>query len=91
MASDTVFPHAKPSGVADHVVFLMTVNQAWTKARLRIARKSGFGLRTLLFVDTPKHSRKADFSWVRFITKKGGLVRLNLWITRRIRTGEICK
>lgn len=40
--------------VADHVVFLMTVNHVWTKARLRIARESGFGLRTLLLVDTPK-------------------------------------
>lgn len=39
--------------IADHVVFLMTINHAWTKARLRIARNNSFALRTLLMVDTP--------------------------------------
>ena len=47
--------------VADNVVFLMTVNHAWTKARLRIARENGFGLRTLLLVDTPKSFPQSGF------------------------------
>lgn len=47
--------------VADHVVFLMTINHAWTKARLRIARESGFGVRTLLLVDTPESFPQSGF------------------------------
>ena len=47
--------------VADQVVFLMTINHAWTKARLRIAREHGFGLRTLLLVDTPRSFPQSGF------------------------------
>ena len=47
--------------VADQVVFLMTVNHAWTKARLRIAKEQGFGLRTLLLVDTPESFPQSGF------------------------------
>lgn len=47
--------------VADQVVFLMTINHAWTKARLRIARENGFGLRTLLLVDTPRSFPQSGF------------------------------
>jgi hypothetical protein len=47
--------------VADQIVFLMTVNHAWTKARLRIARESGFSLRTLLLVDTPPSFPQSGF------------------------------
>jgi hypothetical protein len=46
---------------ADHVVFLMTINHTWTKARLRIARENGFGLRTLLLVDTPASFPQSGF------------------------------
>lgn len=38
---------------ADNVVFLMTVNHVWTKARLREMRSAGFGLREILLVPTP--------------------------------------
>lgn len=38
---------------ADHVVFLVTVNHLWTKARLRDIRAAGFGLKEILLVDTP--------------------------------------
>lgn len=47
--------------VADQVVFLMTINHAWTKARLRIARENGFGLRRLLLVDTPHSFPQSGF------------------------------
>lgn len=47
--------------VANNVVFLMTVNHAWTKARLRIARESGFGLKTLLLVDAPGSFPQSGF------------------------------
>ena len=47
--------------IADQVVFLMTINHAWTKARLRIARENGFGLRMLLLVDTPHSFPQSGF------------------------------
>ena len=47
--------------ISDHVVFLMTVNHAWTKARLRIAREHGFGLRAILLVDTPRSFPQSGF------------------------------
>lgn len=47
--------------VADHVVFLMTINHAWTKARLRIAHTHGFGLRTIVMVDTPRSFPQSGF------------------------------
>jgi hypothetical protein len=39
--------------LADHVVFLMTVNHAWTKARLRAADEAGFKIAGILLMDTP--------------------------------------
>ena len=47
--------------LADQVVFLMTVNHAWTRARLRIARERGFGLRAILLVDTPASFPQSGF------------------------------
>lgn len=39
--------------LANDVAFLMTVNHAWTKARLREMRQQGFGLRQIVLVATP--------------------------------------
>ncbi len=39
--------------LADNVVFLMTVNHVWTKARLREMQHSGFGLREIWLLATP--------------------------------------
>lgn len=39
--------------LADNVVFLMTVNHAWTKARLRDMYAAGFGLCQIHLVPTP--------------------------------------
>lgn len=39
----------------------MTINHAWTKARLRIARENGFGLRALILVDTPRSFPQSGF------------------------------
>jgi len=47
--------------VADHVAFLMTVNHAWTRARLRDAREAGFGLRKIILVDTPRSFPPSGF------------------------------
>ena len=39
--------------LAGDVMFLMTVNHAWTKARLKATQRAGFGIREILLVDTP--------------------------------------
>ena len=39
--------------VANRVAFLMTVNHAWTTARLRDAREAGFGIQQIILVETP--------------------------------------
>jgi hypothetical protein len=40
--------------LARDVAFLMTVNHTWTKARLREAFRSGFGLHEIVLVPTPR-------------------------------------
>lgn len=47
--------------VADHVAVLMTVNHAWTKARLRDAKTAGFGLRRIILVNMPASFPQSGF------------------------------
>lgn len=47
--------------LSDHVVFLLTINHMWTKARLRDIRESGFGIREILLVDMPKTFPQSGF------------------------------
>jgi hypothetical protein len=39
--------------VADHIVFLMTVNHAWTKARLRDVKEMGFSIKEIALLEMP--------------------------------------
>lgn len=47
--------------LADEVVFLMTVNHVWTKARLRDMKTAGFGLRQIALVEMPKEFPASGF------------------------------
>lgn len=47
--------------VADNVVFLVTVNHAWTKARIRDVHQAGFGMKEILLVDMPKSFPQSGF------------------------------
>lgn len=47
--------------VADHVVFLMTVNHVWTKARIRDIRDHGFGLKEIALVEMPPEFPQSGF------------------------------
>jgi hypothetical protein len=47
--------------VADQIVFLMTINHVWTKARLRDIRAAGFGLREIVLVDMPPTFPQSGF------------------------------
>ncbi|MFH1498866.1 MAG: hypothetical protein ABII82_13690, partial [Verrucomicrobiota bacterium] len=46
---------------AENVVFLMTINHVWTKARLRIATENQFGLKTIVLTETPKSFPQSGF------------------------------
>jgi hypothetical protein len=46
---------------ADNVVFLMTINHAWTKARLRDAKAAGFGLSQIILLETPVEFPQTGF------------------------------
>ncbi len=41
--------------VSEHVVFLVTVNHLWTRARVRDVKAAGFGLREIVLVDMPRN------------------------------------
>lgn len=47
--------------LADHVVFLLTINHLWTKARLRDIHAAGFGIREILLVDMPASFPQSGF------------------------------
>jgi hypothetical protein len=47
--------------LADNVVFLMTVNHAFTKARLRDVKEAGFGIEEICLMDTPKEFPQSGF------------------------------
>jgi hypothetical protein len=47
--------------ISDNIVFLLTINHIFTKARLRLIEKHGFGIKEILFVDTPKEFPQMGF------------------------------
>lgn len=47
--------------VSDNVVYLVTVNHLWTKARVRDAREAGFGIRGQLLVPMPPEFPSSGF------------------------------
>jgi hypothetical protein len=48
--------------LADHVVYLVTVNHWWTRARVRSVRDAGFGYRDLLLIETPDTFKATGFA-----------------------------
>jgi len=61
----------KSFAVADNIVFLMTVNHAFTKARIRMMREAGFGIREILFCDMPKDFPQSGFQLGAVYYKRG--------------------
>lgn len=46
---------------SDHVVFLLTINHVWTRARVRDIHAAGFGLREIVLVDMPESFPQSGF------------------------------
>jgi len=78
--------------VADNVVFLMTVNHVWTKARIRDVREAGFQLKEICLVEMPPEFPQSGFQLGAVHLARGwkGLVRLSdISLDRRVtRPGE---
>lgn len=51
----------KSMSLADHVVFLLTINHMWTKARVRDVDEAGFGLKEIVLVDMPPSFPQSGF------------------------------
>jgi hypothetical protein len=47
--------------LADHVVFLLTINHMWTKARVRDVAEAGFGIKEIVLVDMPPSFPQSGF------------------------------
>ena len=47
--------------VADDIVFLITVNHVWTKARIRDIQQAGFGIKEICLVEMPKEFPSSGF------------------------------
>ena len=47
--------------VADNIVFLVTINHIWLKARMRDIKEKGFGIKEILLLDTPKTFPQSGF------------------------------
>ena len=47
--------------LADNIVFLITINHLWTKARLRDIKEYGFGIKEIMLLDTPKEFPQMGF------------------------------
>ena len=65
--------------VADNVVFLMTVNHVWTKARIRDVQEAGFQLKEICLVEMPPEFPQSGFQLGAVHLARGwkGLVRLS--------------
>ena len=49
--------------IADNIVYLITVNHCWTKARIRDIREFGFGIREFYLCDTPANFPQSGFQY----------------------------
>ena len=65
--------------VADNVVFLLTVNHIWTKARLRDINRAGFRVREILLVSSPPEFPQSGFQLgaVHLTRGKGRTIKLS--------------
>lgn len=57
--------------IADNVAFLMTVNHAWTKARLRDASNACFGIRRIIIFETPRSFPQSGFQLGMVVYQRG--------------------
>jgi len=57
--------------ISERIIFLVTINHLWTKARLRDMKDAGFGIRKIILIDTPKSFPQSGFQLGVIEIKKG--------------------
>lgn len=57
--------------VANDIVYLITVNHMWTKARVRDLREFGFGMKEIFCVETPDNFPPSGFQYAAVHISKG--------------------
>ena len=57
--------------VADNIVFLMTVNHVWTKARIRDIHNAGFGIKEICLCEMPETFPHSGFQLGAINIRKG--------------------
>lgn len=56
--------------VADNIVFLTSINHLWLKARMRDVEQLGFGIKEIVYFDTPKEFPQSGFQFGAFHLQK---------------------
>lgn len=51
----------KAMEVSDNIVFLVTINHIWLKARMRDMKEKRFGIKEIVIFDTPKTFPQSGF------------------------------
>ncbi|MEM9445324.1 MAG: hypothetical protein AAGA18_08205 [Verrucomicrobiota bacterium] len=64
--------------IADDIVFLMTVNHIWTKARIRDINTAGFGIKEISLADMPKSFPQSGFQLGAIHVSKGWLGQIRM-------------
>ncbi|HVS54010.1 MAG TPA: hypothetical protein VHD62_16770 [Opitutaceae bacterium] len=64
--------------VSDNIVFLLTINHVWTKARVRDVRDAGFGIREIVLVDMPPAFPQSGFQLGAVHFRRGSQTRIAL-------------
>jgi len=57
--------------IANDIIFLITINHIWLKARLRDIKEKGFGIKEILLINTPKEFPQSGFQFGVIHLKKG--------------------
>jgi len=70
--------------LADNIVFLMTINHLWTRARIRDIYSNYFGIVEIIMIDTPEEFPQLGFQ-LGIVHLKGGYegdIKLTDWRTK---------
>lgn len=64
---------------AKNIVFLMTINHLWTKARIRDIKENNFGIKEIFLVDMPKSFPQSGFQLgaIHLKYKYNGSIKIN--------------
>ena len=77
--------------VADNIVFLMTVNHAFTKARVRDVGRNGFTIKEIALVESPKEFPQSGFQLAAIHYAKGGFFGMCKISKIELQEGGFCR